>query len=333
MNRAVLQACLPAFIALGVAFALLTVLVRFSGAKLNLKRLRDVGRCNRGSVQSLSLVLTLPLFVMVVLFILQVSQLMVARIVIEYAAFAAARAAIVWVPAQVSPQTFPPVVSDYLDPGQANVLPQPFSAGNPVVLAYNQRPGNAWSYESPSVDSLKYQNIFESAAIACASMAPSRPLLRNRLSSVSGIVAITQELNRSMNPGSTVKATARQNKLEYSFDNTSVQISFQDKNSAQGPTYNKYRIQPPIIPGFPPPCPIEKSFRNEIGWQDPLTVTVEHNFALLPGPGRFLAGQLVGGIVNESNRYRETVHSVVLRATAKLTNEGLKPVIRYRQGP
>jgi hypothetical protein len=31
---------------------------------------------------------------------------------------------------------------------------------------------------------------------------------------------------------------------------------------------------------------------QEIGWQDPITVTVTHYLALLPGPGRFLANRV-----------------------------------------
>ena len=340
MNRAVLQACLPAFIALGVAFVLLTVLVRLSGAKLNLKRLRNVGRCDRGSVQSLSLVLTLPLFVMIVLFILQVSQLMVARIIVEYAAFAAARAAIVWIPAQTGEiESHRDYSEPYFEPNQANVLPGPFRSDNPVVLAYHEKPGHAWSYK---VDSqyLKYRKIFEAAAIACAPMSPSRELLPAGRVQIPDVVLTTQTLYRSMSIRSAVKPVWIKHKLEYSFENTAVHLGFADKNVASGPTYNRYRtpILDPVtgeIIGY-----YFKVFRNEIGWQDPLTVTVAHNFALLPGPGRFLAKRLVGsggqpdlvsGMINQSGNYRERLYSVVIQATAKLTNEGLKPVIRYRQ--
>ena len=44
-----------------------------------------------GSVQTLSFVLTLPIFIMVMMLIVQVSQLMIGLIVVHYAAYAAAR--------------------------------------------------------------------------------------------------------------------------------------------------------------------------------------------------------------------------------------------------
>ena len=62
---------------------------------------RQLHRDQAGSVQALSLVLTLPVFVWLVMFIVQVSQLMIGSIVVHYAAFAAARAAVVWIPAHL----------------------------------------------------------------------------------------------------------------------------------------------------------------------------------------------------------------------------------------
>ena len=40
--------------------------------------------------------------------------------------------------------------------------------------------------------------------------------------------------------------------------------------------------------------PDEVLFRNEFGWQDPITVTVKYHLALLPGPGRLLARYVAG---------------------------------------
>ena len=93
MHRAILIQCLPALIALAVSFAVLVLLVKISGAKLNWRRLGELHRCQDGGVQSLSFVLTLPLFLMFVMFIVQVSQLMIGMITVNYAAFAAARSA------------------------------------------------------------------------------------------------------------------------------------------------------------------------------------------------------------------------------------------------
>ena len=91
MTRTLLQDCRPCLVALTIAGLLLLLVIRFSGARFNLKRLARLHRCQRGGVQSLSFVLTLPIFVMIVMFIVQVSQLMIAQVVVNYAAFGAAR--------------------------------------------------------------------------------------------------------------------------------------------------------------------------------------------------------------------------------------------------
>ncbi|HUG89839.1 MAG TPA: hypothetical protein VML55_03335, partial [Planctomycetaceae bacterium] len=101
MDHAVLQSCLPCLIALAVSLAVLVVLVKLSGARLCWRRLRELHRCEAGGVQSLAFVLTVPFFILILMFIVQVSQLMVGLVVVQYSAFAGARAAAVWIPAQI----------------------------------------------------------------------------------------------------------------------------------------------------------------------------------------------------------------------------------------
>jgi hypothetical protein len=102
MGRMVVAACLPWLAWLVIASLLLVITLRVAGAKMNLARLRRIHADQTGSVQSLSFVLALPFLVMIVLFIVQVSQLMIGTIVVHYAAYAAARAAAVWIPAKLS---------------------------------------------------------------------------------------------------------------------------------------------------------------------------------------------------------------------------------------
>ena len=78
--RVILDDCRPALFALGTAMVMLAVVIRGSGCRLNLRRLGELHRCQKGGVQSLSFVLTLPIFVMIVMFIVQVSQLMIAQV-------------------------------------------------------------------------------------------------------------------------------------------------------------------------------------------------------------------------------------------------------------
>ena len=77
------MACLAASSLAGCAL----LLAGLSRARLELGRLRQLHADQRGSAQSLSFVLTLPLFIMVLLFIVQVSQLMIGKVVVEYAAY------------------------------------------------------------------------------------------------------------------------------------------------------------------------------------------------------------------------------------------------------
>ena len=147
------------------------LLVRLCGSRLRLGRVLELHRDEGGSAQSLSFVLTLPFFVMIILFIVQVSQLMIGTIVVHYAAFAAARSAIVWVPAGVDNEPencfaaytvdleAPDQVIPILDPDDPNYGPT--SGGVTYVVV----PG------SP-----KFLKIASAAVMACMSISPSRDL-------------------------------------------------------------------------------------------------------------------------------------------------------------
>jgi hypothetical protein len=103
-------------------------------------------------------------------------------------------------------------------------------------------------------------------------------------------------------------------------------------DSNVGPTYNPRGHPDPDVPPWNP---------QEVGWQDPVTVWVQHRFALLPGPGRFLARQLtqpdgstdrVSQIIRtNSGQYNQTLYTTDLIASATLVNEGIKSVYRYVQ--
>jgi len=117
MGRELLLACLPWFGLLLAAGMFLLALTRLNGSRPDPRRLARLHRDEVGSVQSLSFVLVLPFFVMVILFIVQVSQLMIGTVVVHYAAYAAARAAIVWIPANLSEYEPENCISArYLDP-------------------------------------------------------------------------------------------------------------------------------------------------------------------------------------------------------------------------
>ena len=148
MHREILQACLPCLVTLVIACLSLVLVARLSGARLKWSRLRRLHSCQDGGVQSLAFVLTLPLFVMIVLLILQISQLMVGMMVVNYAALAAARAASVWIPAQVDGE-----------------LSFETDSQNRIRIVGYLEDGDTILVE-PSLESPKYQQIRTAAVLA-----------------------------------------------------------------------------------------------------------------------------------------------------------------------
>ncbi|MFO1095797.1 MAG: TadE/TadG family type IV pilus assembly protein [Planctomycetaceae bacterium] len=317
MHRAVIHACLPSLIAMAILFVAAHVLLRASGGRLCLARLRDVHRCEAGGVQSLAFVLTLPLFLAVVMFIVQVALVMVGLMTVNTAAFAAARSASVWIPAYVSVNE-----PENLLPGIAPGSQMPIDFG-------------------VAQTSVKYSKIFNAAALACVPIAPSRAdsgaggqsvLAGTNLDEALVNLYSTLVPSSASNP---VMPQRLRNKLAYSLQNTRVIVSFVDKNSGagpssvRGPTYNPVdHPDPDRVPYIP----------SEVGWQDPVTVEVQHHFRLLPGAGRFLARMLIrydGRTDEVAPRIQEEsgVYKTWLRGSATLTVEGIKSLRPYEQQP
>ena len=94
-----IQRCWPELVGILLTLIVMRALIGVSGARLRWRVLGNLARDEVGGVQTLSFVLTVPLFLFLMMFIVQLSQLTIAKVVVEYAAFAAARAAVVWIPA------------------------------------------------------------------------------------------------------------------------------------------------------------------------------------------------------------------------------------------
>lgn len=312
MHRQILEACIPCLTALAVGFLLLWLTIRLCGARFNWRRLTQAHRCQQGGVQSLAFVVTLPLFIMITLFIVQVSQLMLGTMVVNYAAFTSARAAIVWIPADMG------LNNQYL---RQNKLPPPIADGSPVSLSSES--GNL-------TNNYKYQKIYQAAAMACAPISPSTDYGFTHTPFSQDVTQATQQMYDRLTSATNQRIPARLNsKLAYSFENTTVRLEFQDRDSRQGPTYNpNYEI---ILSDGRRINPYDP---HEVGWQDPVTVTVTHEFALLPGPGRFLAPYLVQGdgtrrINSTQSSNGRPLYTTPITASATLTNEGFKSVVPY----
>jgi hypothetical protein len=91
--------------------------------------------------------------------------------------------------------------------------------------------------------------------------------------------------------------------------------------------------EPPLVTYYEPDD-LGEFYFNEVGWQDPITVTVRHNLALLPGPGRMLARYVIGPAgqpdeVSAKINKQGNVYTYPLHASATIGNEGEKSVISY----
>jgi len=349
MHRQILEACAPGFAALLLAVIALIVLGKLSRLQADWSRLGSLHRCQRGGVQSLAFVLTIPIFLTIVLFIIQVSQLMIAQMVIHYAAFAGVRAAAVWIPAAIVDPSDGTEISDSAE--VENRL-----AAMPVILDDGTFQVVCPATEGAEVSSQKLRNIRLAVIQACAAMCPSRNLgLAPQSSDVQVAISAQQRLYAGLDPQSSSNsriATRISNKLAYADWNTQVLVEWIEARHSGGsdPENGRaYNVKP--APGFDTTCPIrpfsttfspsaemlQMHYRpNEVGWQDPITVRVIHQFALLPGPGRFLARRLVSNpqvpdqvapLINRDNT--GTTNTVTLSAAATMTNEGIKSVLPY----
>lgn len=326
MSRTLLVALLPWAVALlccGVTAAAIAWLGagRSAGGRFRPGRLLRLHADEGGAAQSLSFVLTLPLFVMVILLIVQVSQIMIGTVVVHYAAFAAARSAVVWIPTET------------LDPEGANRIswywPDPDAPEQTLPIldpddpGYGPAEGGMTMIVAP--DSPKFRKIASAAVLACAPISPSRDLGLGLSGQGAATGQILQEAYRAAVPEADANprnAERLENKLAYAASQTRVEIRFFHPNS-----------EPPLVTHLLPEDTGEYYF-NELGWQDPITVTVRHNMALLPGPGRLLARSAPrpGAPDRVAQRIEEVdgVYVYPLSASITLGNEGLKSVLPYR---
>ncbi|GAB4153230.1 MAG: hypothetical protein Tsb009_29530 [Planctomycetaceae bacterium] len=283
-------------------------------------------------MQSLAFVITLPLFIVIVMFIVQVSQLMIGIMMVHYSAYTAARSASVWLPARVEGVDEQAVLDGYRSNNQ-----------NLMDIDAFQEVGDQF-YLFPSENSYKYSQIRTAAVLSCAPISPSRdlglgtaglnPASRRALEA-------TQRMYSTLVPSSTSNGRINPrlaNKIAYSDRNTFVIVSWRDAKNGGGsretyrsPTFNPRNHPNPNVHWVP----------GEVGWQDAITVHVLHRFALLPGPGRLLAKHLVPSsgipdnvssrILTDRENYSEPVYSVIIPASATTTSEGMKSVRPYNQ--
>lgn len=319
MTRDLLISCLPLLLAIIAGVIVLRLLVWLSGARLDWRRLVQLPGDQQGGVQSLAFVLTLPIFVIVLMFIVQLSQLTIAKVVVEYAAFAAARSAAVWIPARVNGSS-----------EAENRISSLRYVG--MLTGSDQQRYDRFAVEPGSP---KFQRIHLAAAQACMAIAPSRDIGAATSHPGNAAAGAMERAYAAVAPGSAANLRIPQrirNKLAYALENTNIEIEVHHKGS-EPPLQATYEIPPDIT---------EFSF-NEIGFQDPIYVKLTHHFALLPGPARLLARRADAPIGSDPEasygdgsaptRMQKfgRVWVYTLTATARLSNEGEKPMLPYAQ--
>ncbi len=303
MSRQLIIDLSPLAIALLLALGGLATLVRLLSPKEIRNSVFRLHGDQAGSVQSLGFVLTVPVFIMLMLFVVQVTQLMVGMIGVQYSAFAAARSASVWIPARYGDEPENCIGTRTGD--------RQFHDGQQFLIA----PGGQ-----------KYERIRSAAVLACVPVAPSRDLkatnqqsrLPEALIRVYAAVAPSSQSNSRM-------PRRLANKWAYADANTQIEIRiFHPKD------------EPPLQGHHPHHMFLNNNFAaNEIGNRDLITVTVTHRFALLPGPGRLLARRVGSSSSSDATSQAigrtNSVYFVPLTASARLGNEGEKSLVPYVQ--
>ncbi len=265
-----------------------------------------------GGVQSVSFVLTAPIFIMLMLLAVQITQVMIGLMTVHYAAFAAARSASVWIPARMEPEPFDTQGENRLG---LRVLTGVYYGG----IEYRIEPG-------PNRD--KLEQIRRAAALACVPIAPSRNVGIRAADSTSGSL---QAMYAKLAPGAMGNTRINDrlaNKWGYASAATTIDIR------VFHPDEIDVDAEPPLIQ-FPPYLPETEFTPYEIGWRDQVRITVTHQFALLPGPGRLLARRANESVysdrISPQIREQNSVYSIPLSATATVVPEGEKSVRPYVQ--
>lgn len=331
MGRAILLQTWPWFLVWLGAVSVAFLLVRLGSAsyrRVNWQRLLGLHSDDRGAVQSLSFVLTLPFFVMLILFIVQVSQIMIGTVVVHYAAFAAARAAAVWIPCRVGDLELENCIGRgyYLDPLASDQVPPLLDPTDP---SYGPTGGGLTFIVPYDPASPKWQKIISAAVLGLMPICPSRDLGLSLPATAMNTARLLQQAYLANIPGSgAVPRVPRrlENKLAYALAATEIELRFFHSNR-----------EPPLVPYDLMEDPYQ--FRpNELGFQDTVTITVTHHMALLPGPGKFLARTVPrpGGLPDQVAQQivtRNGIATYPLRASVSLTHEGEKSIIPYIHWP
>ena len=306
-----------------VLLGVLRLLITLSGAERRRRGFAGLHRDQQGSVQSLSFVMTLPVFIMIMMGIIQIGQIMLAKVVVEYAAITSTRAATVWMSQYTFTQGQDGQTDQRSQTEQRNCI-----GGKNVTL---NRSDSTYRIPTETIEnSSKGMRIALAAQLACLPICPSRwpaadePSLSGTYQKTHAILvkaykAMAGEKNTA--PQEAISKRLK-NKLAYSLANTQIEIEMEHPEN--DPSFRRYdhayqvnrayylsqnqggvsinTIPLPACPGssagecggdvYYAPGYSQEALAflpNQVGWQDRITITVRHHLALLPGPGKLLS--------------------------------------------
>jgi hypothetical protein len=248
--------------------------------------------------------------------------------VVHYAAFAAARSAAVWIPANMVFEPENQVSSYYPDPN----VPQVFPIWDPTDEDYGPAEGGVTYVIEPAnatygqISSPKLRKVALAAVMACMPICPSRELGLSAAAG-GGLAGQIDEAYRTMVPDAYTEGISLRlrRKLAYALQHTSIEVHFYHSNREPELRRHYDRHTGAYLGGFED---------NELGWQDSITVTVKHDLALLPGPGRLLArptrapDTAVDGVYVYP-LYASRPYPYARSPSATMGNEGEESVIPY----
>ena len=327
--RAVVQAWLPWIAAALVAAAACRLLMWLGGGRWRPAKLRSLHADESGAVQSLAFVLTLPVFLLFAMFIVQVAQVMLGIMVVHYAAFAAARAAQVWVPGASELAEDPGAEGanrmEPLWPRLAAVADEEDEHGRE-----EERYFLTWLDLEPYArdPQAKAYRVWMAAVVGCLPVAPSgdKLPLDGRYERTA---AALEELHR---------ATLADGGGDRTGDRLRRKLGFATAVTRMGLEIVHPATDQDLHPEAPPGTRVEI---DRYGWRDTFVVTLEHDMVLLPGPMRMVAAaagnvgpddldpELPAGSVRERLSEGHGEYLYTLRAEAAASLEGRRCVVPF----
>ena len=388
---------------MAVLLLTLCLLVRISGGRKRQRIVWGLHGDQQGSVQSLSFVLTLPVFIMIIMAVVQIGQIMMAQVVVEYAALASARAASVWT------STFTKRGENYSDSHVSQIEQQRNCLGDRREPIGTEAKVAKYRIVTSDKKHTKVGQIEKAAHMACLPICPSRwPYLGEPMLSDTDTIdthaSLVKAYNQMAGEHSSASEQAISDRLKkkyaYSKKNTTVKIEIDhplqsepslDQVYQWGYQVNRVYVQtyPDLdtrrlvlalpacdlfccdiipyaseyagdaLPYLNPPIQGDKCDylieftaddqfgeslnykKNQIGWQDRITITVTHHLALLPGPGKILSrmihgdaatrslGDTVEQQAGDSRAADGILYTWPLVAKASTINEGELSTLRY----